>query len=84
MDKQISDTLLGSPIPTTFKLMGYRHRGMKDQFFGEEAESDEWMNQSKEELAELLVKAEDIIKERENGELYIHCPCVLYMLYTLY
>jgi hypothetical protein len=68
MDKQISDTLLGSPIPTTFKLMGYRHRGMKDQFFGEEAESDEWMNQSKEELAELLVKAEDIIKERENGE----------------
>jgi len=47
--------LLGSPLSSTFKRLGGH----------ETNDADEW--RSKEELAGLLVKAEDIIKERENG-----------------
>lgn len=37
---------------------------------GDATEDDmEWMNEkSREELSDLLVKADDLIKERENGE----------------
>ncbi|KAF6761920.1 hypothetical protein DFP72DRAFT_1061215 [Ephemerocybe angulata] len=52
---RVEETLLGSPIPTTFKLMGGGGEG------------EEWMHErSKEELTGLLLKAGDIIKEREN------------------
>jgi hypothetical protein len=55
---RIEDTLLGSPIPTTFKLMG-----------NPIGEMEEWMTEkSKEELAGLLIKADELFKERESGE----------------
>ena len=63
-------TLLGSTLPATLQ----RVRWDKDNLHGAPAlspaaEGDmEWMNEkSREELSELLVKADDLIKERENG-----------------
>lgn len=51
------ETLLGSPVPTSFRFAPLEPRN-----------GQEWIDEkSREELAELLVKAEDIIKERENG-----------------
>jgi hypothetical protein len=65
------DTILGSSLPVTLQ----RVRWDKDNLDGATTalspapEDDmEWMNEkSREELSELLVKADDLIKERENG-----------------
>ncbi|TFK28937.1 hypothetical protein FA15DRAFT_678064 [Coprinopsis marcescibilis] len=51
----LPDTLLGSPVPSTFRFKNL------------ESPAKEWIDEkSREELADLLVKAGDIIKEREN------------------
>jgi hypothetical protein len=55
---EFPETLLGSPVPSSFRFAPL------DPLPGQE-----WIDEkSREELAELLGKAEDIIKERENGE----------------
>jgi hypothetical protein len=50
---------LGSPLPATLQIVASPN-----------AEEDpEWLSEkSREELAELLLKADDLIKERETGE----------------
>lgn len=60
------DTLLGSPITATFQRVGWE----TDRDPLSPAKEDlEWTNEkSREELSDLLVKADDIIKERENGK----------------
>lgn len=61
------DTLLGSPITATFQRVGWD--ADRDPL-SPATEDLEWMNEkSREELSDLLVKADDIIKERENGKL---------------
>ncbi|KAH6914668.1 hypothetical protein BKA70DRAFT_552559 [Coprinopsis sp. MPI-PUGE-AT-0042] len=56
MPNEFPETLLGSPVPSSFRFAPL-----------EPMPGQEWIDEkSREELAELLVKAEDIIKEREN------------------
>ncbi|KAG6910132.1 hypothetical protein DXG01_012891 [Tephrocybe rancida] len=58
------NTLLGSPMAATFQRVGWD--GERQMSPAREEELD-WMNEkSREELSELLVKADDLIKEREN------------------
>lgn len=58
---EFPETLLGSPVPSSFRFATL-----------EPMPGQEWIDEkSREELAELLVKAEDIIKERENGNFSI-------------
>ncbi|RDB20117.1 hypothetical protein Hypma_012834 [Hypsizygus marmoreus] len=61
------DTLLGSPMPATFQRVGW-DTGSPDRQVSPTSEEDmEWMKEkSQEELSELLVKADDLIKERET------------------
>ncbi|KAG5648804.1 hypothetical protein DXG03_000153 [Asterophora parasitica] len=61
------DTLLGSPIPATFQRVGW-DSGANSREASPGAEEDvEWMHErSREELSDLLVKADGLIKEREN------------------
>lgn len=60
------DTLLGSPMAATFKRLGWSET---DSQLPPSPEEDKgWMDEkSREELSELLIKAEDLIKERESG-----------------
>ncbi|KAG6850917.1 hypothetical protein H0H93_006743 [Arthromyces matolae] len=63
------DSLLGSPMAATYHLqqVGWDNQSQVPN----ELEEDQdllWVNErSREELSELLVKADDLIKERENG-----------------
>lgn len=58
------DTLLGSPMAATFMRVAWD----ADHQTPTPMEDIEWMNErSREELTDLLVKADDLIKERENG-----------------
>jgi hypothetical protein len=60
------DTLLGSPMYATFQRVGWD--ADRDPLSPASEEDIEWMNEkSREELSELLVKADEILKERENG-----------------
>lgn len=60
--------LLGSPLLATSHWVGWPK--MKDQLSPSTEEDQEWINEkSREELSELLVKAEGVIRERENGKL---------------
>lgn len=59
------DSLLGSPLMATFQRVGW------DRFNGPLSPTNEedqnWINEkSREELSDLLVKAEDLIRERES------------------
>ncbi|KAF8076699.1 hypothetical protein FPV67DRAFT_1472379 [Lyophyllum atratum] len=62
-------TLLGSPMAATFQRVGWES-GAADRRMSpppHDSEDMEWMNErSREELSDLLVKADDLIKEREN------------------
>ncbi|KAF9464829.1 hypothetical protein BDZ94DRAFT_1235041 [Collybia nuda] len=61
----LNTTLLGSPMAATFQRVGWE--ADRDPLSPASEEDLEWMNEkSREELSELLVKADDIIKEREN------------------
>ena len=60
-------SLLGSPLLATFRRVGWDNN---NQLPPTSEEDREWMNEkSREELSELLLKAEDLIRERENGNL---------------
>ena len=57
-------------MPATFQRVGWDKPGDRDgPTLSPAAEEDvDWMNEkSREELSELLVKADDLIKEREHG-----------------
>ncbi|KAJ7043502.1 hypothetical protein C8F04DRAFT_1028362 [Mycena alexandri] len=55
---------LGSPMPATLQMVGRSQPPTPD---GAAEQDTDWLNeQSREELAELLVKADDLIKERET------------------
>ncbi|KAJ7760452.1 hypothetical protein B0H16DRAFT_1532342 [Mycena metata] len=55
---------LGSPMPATLQMVGRSQPSTPD---AGAAQDTDWLNeQSREELAELLVKADDLIKERET------------------
>ncbi|KAF5388097.1 hypothetical protein D9615_000655 [Tricholomella constricta] len=61
------DTLLGSPMAATFQRVGWDDGAADRDASPTEEEDMKWMNErSREELSELLVKADDLIKEREN------------------
>ncbi|KAG5639680.1 hypothetical protein H0H81_005863 [Sphagnurus paluster] len=62
------DTLLGSPMAATFQRVAWDLAGDRETPPVPETQEDvDWMNErSREELSELLVKADDLIKEREN------------------
>jgi len=69
-------SILGSPMTNTFQMVGWDVLRETDQDLDSnqlpspppEGEDGEWMNEkSREELKDLLVKADGIIKERENG-----------------
>lgn len=63
-----STFLLGSPIAATFQRVGWDADPLSPA-----TEDLEWMNEkSREELSDLLVKADDLIKERENGQFKMH------------
>ncbi|KAJ6561574.1 hypothetical protein DFH09DRAFT_1160274 [Mycena vulgaris] len=54
---------LGSPLPATLQMVGLNSEPPSPQ----RDEQAEWLNEkSREELAELLLKADDLIKERET------------------
>ncbi|KAG6854366.1 hypothetical protein C0991_007871 [Blastosporella zonata] len=58
------NSLLGSPMAATFQRVGWDN---EHQMSPAREEELEWMHEkSREELSELLVKADDLIKEREN------------------
>ncbi|KAF8958450.1 hypothetical protein BDZ97DRAFT_2047164 [Flammula alnicola] len=64
---QLRQDILASPMGTTFQMVGWNE--ITDPVRPLEASSDDlgWMNeQSREELKDLLLKADEIIKEREN------------------
>jgi hypothetical protein len=70
------DALLGSPMPVTFRRVGWGSDNRDGLVLSPATEEDrEWANErSREELSELLVKADDLIKERENGmQAYTSC-----------
>lgn len=58
--------ILGSPMAKTFQMVGW---DIPNEEPGETEPDDiAWINEkSREELKELLVKADVLIKERENG-----------------
>ncbi|KAG6885467.1 hypothetical protein C0993_001332 [Termitomyces sp. T159_Od127] len=61
---RINNSLLGSPMAATFQRVGWDG---ERQLSPTTEEDLEWMNEkSREELSELLVKADGLIKEREN------------------
>jgi len=70
------DTLLGPSLPATLQRIQWDKDNLDSATpaLSSAIEHDmEWTNEkSREELSELLVKADDLIKERENGVLY--CP----------
>jgi hypothetical protein len=59
------DTLLGSPVQATMKMFNWDDGA-------EQAHPDEdldWLNEkSRNELSELLLRADSLIKKRESGE----------------
>lgn len=60
--------ILGSPMTSTFQLVGWDADPDDRQLPSPPPEDEDWMNEkSREELEELLVKADAIIKQRENG-----------------
>lgn len=67
-----SDVLLNSPIAVTAQLLGTV--ASEDIANSLPQVVEEWMNEkSKEELSDLLLKADGLIKERETGnDLYTH------------
>ncbi|KAG6861835.1 hypothetical protein C0995_011132 [Termitomyces sp. Mi166 len=61
---RVDNSLLGSPMAATFQRVGWDG---ERQLSPTTEEDLEWMNEkSREELSELLVKADGLIKEREN------------------
>lgn len=61
----VKNSLLGSPMAATFQRVGWDDERQLSPTMEEDLE---WMNEkSREELSELLVKADGLIKERENG-----------------
>ncbi|KAJ7437111.1 hypothetical protein B0H11DRAFT_1830372 [Mycena galericulata] len=53
---------LGSPLPATLKMVG-----LSEPASPQDGNDQDWLNEkSREELAELLLKADDLIKERET------------------
>ncbi|PPQ67580.1 hypothetical protein CVT25_012074 [Psilocybe cyanescens] len=59
--------ILGSPMTSTFQMVGWDADPNDRQLPSPPPENDDWMNEkSREELQELLMKADVIIKEREN------------------
>ncbi|KAG2013127.1 hypothetical protein CC2G_010067 [Coprinopsis cinerea AmutBmut pab1-1] len=61
------ETLLGSPVPSSFRFKPLDPMSPGPGTGSGSGGPQEWIDEkSREELAELLVKAEDIIKEREN------------------
>ena len=77
-------SLLGSPLLATFRRVGWDN---SNQLPPTSEEDREWMNEkSREELSELLLKAEDLIRDRENGNLvigYRHSPALTSALLSL-
>lgn len=62
------NTLLGSPLPATLQRVLWEKDSPAPALSSATDDDMEWMNEkSREELSELLVKADDLIKERENG-----------------
>ena len=56
------ETLLGSPVVATSQILGYFGND------GAEQVTEDWLNErSRDELRDLLVRAEMTIKEREDG-----------------
>lgn len=65
------ETLLGSPVSVTAQMLGY----FASQNPG--AIPEEWINsKSREELRELLARAEQTIKAREGGMYPHECQCL--------
>ena len=59
-----SATLLGSPVSATVQMVD-----------GGSQEMVEWLNEkSREELSELLLKADGVIKQRESGRCILFSP----------
>ena len=55
-------------MATTFQMVGWDSVGDNEQLNGTVMDDVAWMNEkSREELKDLLLKADVLIKERENG-----------------
>ncbi len=66
--RQLRQDILGSPMANTFQMVGWESVGGHEK--PNEAVEDDvaWINEkSREELKDLLLKADVLIKERENG-----------------
>lgn len=58
---------LGSPLPATLQMVGLHSEPTSPAQEDTSIENHDWLNErSREELAELLLKADDLIKERES------------------
>ncbi|KJA29701.1 hypothetical protein HYPSUDRAFT_196048 [Hypholoma sublateritium FD-334 SS-4] len=65
--RQLRQNILGSPMATTFQMVGWDSVGDNEQLNGTVMDDVAWMNEkSREELKDLLLKADVLIKEREN------------------
>jgi hypothetical protein len=66
--RQRVDSLLGSPVAVTSQMVEYFRPSLHVESTHEASGPEDWMEEkSREELHDLLVRADQTIKEREDG-----------------